>query len=131
MIFFIDIIFFFFRKYNILIYIYIYIYIYFIFFPCFVPDSDSINIFRSDLKRYEYRNPFRRAQILINQNDNITLDERMLGGYHIPDPNSVHILNVQCIFNNVLVELTLSVPVKYKTDPVQLLNKKKEKYIIF
>ena len=49
----------------------------------------------------------------------------MLGGYHILDPNTVHILNIRCVFNNVLIELTLSVPVKYKTDPVQLLNKKK------
>ena len=91
----------------------------------FVSDSDNINIFNYDRKTFEYRNPYRKGRLIINPNDTITPDQRILGGYNILNPNRVHIIDVRCVFDNTLVEVTLSVPVKYKSDPILLLTNEK------
>ena len=95
----------------------------------FISDSEILNILRHEYKVYKYNNKFRAGRLIINQNENITPEERMRGGYNINDRESVTILDTREIFNKTLKELTLSVPHKYKTDPVQLLTKKKQEIL--
>ena len=79
-------------------------------------------------KLYKYKS-LKNAKTIVNKADDIIPSNRYIGGYTIADEHDIRILDSSGIFDNVLTELTISIPHIYRQKPLEFLQEQKSRII--